>query len=137
MTTDSWTFTIPADSIMSVFNAPPTQLYVNHNLGLKLWINPMDNTLGVLMSVLLSGVKGVFYNEPYTTVKWADGTATTVKCTEADNYSKETGFVYCLMKKVFGDENFHQILRKVSENGKDVKALKLMRQKKKEKTEKD
>lgn len=100
-------------------------VYNNTDLGFNLSMNGNENTLGALLCLMLAAIKGVYYNDPYTTVKWGDGTATTVRCTDADAFSKETGFIYCVMKKVLGDTNFHNILKNVTKNGKDIKATKL------------
>ena len=40
-----------------------------------------------------------------TTVKWADGTNTTVKANKDDKFSVYAGFTSALMKKVYGHTN--------------------------------
>lgn len=47
-----------------------------------------------------------------TTVKWKDGTITTVKCGEDDVFDKEKGVALCFMKKRMGNNgSFNEILK--------------------------
>ncbi len=46
------------------------------------------------------GIKGVYFNNPYTVIKWADGTVTKAKCQNDDIYDKEKGLMVCLLKKL-------------------------------------
>lgn len=48
-------------------------------------------------------VKGVWFNDPYTTVRWADGTVTTVRCSDDDVYDPMLGFLLCVAKRHFGN----------------------------------
>jgi hypothetical protein len=43
----------------------------------------------------------IFYNAPYTTVKWQDGTTTTVKVGEDDEFNKEYGLAMAISKKYY------------------------------------
>ena len=44
-------------------------------------------------------IEAIFYNEPYTTVKWSDGSVNTVKCAEGEKFSKELGLSVIIAKK--------------------------------------
>jgi hypothetical protein len=50
-------------------------------------------------------VLAIYANPPYTTVKWGDGSTTTVKCCEDDTYSEAQGFAAALTKKLYGGRN--------------------------------
>lgn len=56
-------------------------------------------------------IKKVIYNPPATVIIWSDNTKTVVKCQEEDVYDKQTGFMLCVIKKIFGNK-FNDILRK-------------------------
>lgn len=44
---------------------------------------------------------------------WSDGTKTTVKCQEGDEYSKEVGLALCISKKALGNKpNFNNVFKK-------------------------
>ena len=43
----------------------------------------------------------IFYNAPYTTVKWMDGTTTTVKAGADDEFNKEYGLSMAIAKKYY------------------------------------
>ena len=45
-------------------------------------------------------IKRVLYNKPVVVVWWSDGTQTKTKVRGADNYSVETGLLYCVLKKI-------------------------------------
>ena len=73
-------------------------------------------------------IKTVFINSKLgvTTVLWADGTKTCVKCQEGDTYDIEKGIAMCFMKKAYDNRGcFNEFLKKWSENaveqGKDKK----------------
>ena len=73
------------------------------------------------------GIRSVTFNNPYTTVVWNDGEVTMVKCGADDTYSKETGFLYCVAKRHFGDSS--QLKKTMNywigaSNKKDAKAIK-------------
>lgn len=48
-------------------------------------------------------VEKVIYNDPATVVIWDDGTKTVVTCAHGDVYDKQTGFLLCCAKKLFGN----------------------------------
>lgn len=55
-------------------------------------------------------IKKVIYNPPATIILWNDGTKTTSKCEYGDVYSKEMGFMLCVLKKKYGNKTFHDML---------------------------
>lgn len=58
-------------------------------------------------------IKDVIFNYPETIVLWEDGTKTSVRCSQNDEYSKEVGLALCTMKKAFGNTgDFNDIFRK-------------------------
>lgn len=63
--------------------------------------------------------KKVIFSGPATTILWKDGTKTTVKCQEDDEWSPDTGIAMCYLKKMLGNKgNYNNIFRqarKVSE----------------------
>lgn len=63
--------------------------------------------------------KKVIFSGPATTILWKDGTKTTVKCQEGDEWAPDVGIAMCYLKKMLGNKgNFNNIFReaeKVSE----------------------
>ena len=58
-------------------------------------------------------IKKVIFNNPVTIVIWNDGTKTTVKCSERDEYSEEVGLAMCISKKALGNKgNFNEVFKK-------------------------
>ena len=55
-------------------------------------------------------IKKVIYNPPATIILWNDGTKTTSKCEYGDMYSKEMGFMLCVLKKKYGNKTLHNML---------------------------
>lgn len=47
----------------------------------------------------------IFVNPPYTTIKWMDGTVTTVKCSSDQEWDRYSGFCAAVVKKLFGSSN--------------------------------
>lgn len=45
----------------------------------------------------------LFYNGTHTTVKWSDGTRTTVNAAGDDKFNKEVGLAMCIARKYFED----------------------------------
>lgn len=67
-------------------------------------------------------IKAVYFNEKKrtTTIRWADGKTTTVRCAPEDTFDKSTGIAMCFMKKAHGNRGyFNKLLKKWSENGID------------------
>jgi hypothetical protein len=46
-------------------------------------------------------ISDIFYNKPYTTVKWFDGTTTTVKSMDGDSFNKEIGLAMAISRKYY------------------------------------
>lgn len=88
------------------------------------YITRIDEDLESLpIRVFLPKIKKVIYNPPATVIIWSDDTKTVVKCQEEDIYDKQTGFLLCIMKKIFGNK-FNDILRTWvfdTANNKDVR----------------
>lgn len=55
-------------------------------------------------------IKKVIFNPPATIVMWEDGTKTVVKCRKGEEYSKEAGLAFCVMKKTYGGK-FHRMFK--------------------------
>jgi hypothetical protein len=47
----------------------------------------------------------IIYGDPYTTCFFKDGEKITVKSEPGEKYSKETGVMSCISKKIFGSRN--------------------------------
>lgn len=70
----------------------------------------------------------VIFNPPATIVIFNDGTKIISKCNKEDKFSKETGFLICMLKKNYGNTIAHKMLeefvyskeRSVKENVKKV-----------------
>ena len=58
-------------------------------------------------------IKKVIFNNPATIIFWNDGTKTTVKCSDRDEYSEEVGLAMAISKKAFGNKgNFNEVFKK-------------------------
>ena len=57
-------------------------------------------------------IQGAYFQPPYTTVKWSDGTTTTVKCDAEDAYSPEKGVLLCFAKRLFAGGRYNDALKK-------------------------
>lgn len=57
-------------------------------------------------------IKKIIYNPPATIVFWSDGTKTTARCEYGDIYTREVGFMLCVLKKKYGNKTFHEMLKK-------------------------
>lgn len=88
---------------------------VDENLGLLLEseaLKAQAEKAGVLEP---SDIEKVLFKEPYTIIYWADGTKTKVKCSDADNYSKDAGLAFCIAKKVCGSKcKFDALFEKIT-----------------------
>ena len=61
----------------------------------------------------IPAINKVIFNNPATIVIWNDGTKTTVKCSERDEYSEEVGLAMCISKKALGNKgNFNEVFKK-------------------------
>ena len=58
-------------------------------------------------------VEGVYVDGRNTTVKWADGSHTTVHCGEEDLFDLMLGFLLCVAKRHFGGTGrYLEVMRK-------------------------
>ena len=55
-----------------------------------------------LDSFRLPFIRRVIFSGPATTIIWLDGTKTTVKASEGQQYDRYAGFCACVVKKLFG-----------------------------------
>ena len=90
------------------------------------------DTFKLVGKCLLRTAKGIYFNPPYTTIKWTDDTITTVKCTDGDTFSEEAGIALCFMK-YFTEERFHQIMKDCIKNSIDIPAKQIHKSIKKKK----
>lgn len=56
-------------------------------------------------------IKEIIYNNPATIVLWSDGTKTISKCLPEDVYSKETGVLICIFKKLHGTAHLIDLIK--------------------------
>lgn len=77
---------------------------LDENLRLYTYMVGLENAVKCSANeeLTIDSIDKVYFNEPYTIVKWADGTKTKIKCSNLDNYSPEVGVALCLMKKMCG-----------------------------------
>lgn len=64
-------------------------------------------------------IRNVYFveNKGLTVVIWKDGTRTEVKCQDGDEYNKEAGLAYCIIKYLFGNiSEYNEIFKYVFEN---------------------
>jgi len=54
-------------------------------------------------------IKEVIYSKPATIVIWNDGEKTVCKCSKGDTYSREAGLAMCILKRLVGPTNVHDI----------------------------
>ena len=94
-----------------------------------------DNT-----SDILDDIKQVIFNDPATIVTFSDGTKVCVKANENDNFSKEVGLMYALVKRLYAndvDENGYlkstglgEKINKIIKNAVDQKKIEADKKKK-------
>lgn len=103
--------TIPSDS-SSVTVSPLTISYGNIPV-YETYPNTKKKYSGSLPSAIFTNayIKEVIYNNPATIILWSDGTKTVSKCHSSDTYSKETGLMLCVIKKLIGSTRINDILR--------------------------
>lgn len=79
-------------------------------------------------SPFIPAVERAWFNDPYTSVTWTDGTVTKCKAGEDDNFSKDVGVAICLAKKFLmseGSEYPKSYIRHLVETGIDLKEKRL------------
>lgn len=65
------------------------------------------------INVFPDDIVDVIYNPPATVIHWSDKTKTVVKCSADDEYDPLTGFLLCVTKRAFGNENeYKKVLKK-------------------------
>lgn len=79
------------------------------NIPQRIRIN--DRDLPKIAQVYFNKTKGT------TTVKWVDGTITTVTCDKEDTFDLHTGISLCITKKILGNKsNFNNIIKKAADS---------------------
>ena len=53
----------------------------------------------------------VLYNHPVVVVWWSDGTSTKSKVRGEDDYSREAGLLYCIIKKIAPDNTLDELFK--------------------------
>ena len=79
-------------------------------------------------------ISQIWYNKPYTTMKWSDGSVTTAKCSENETFSKEVGVAMCISKKYLECRGFEYArtgFKSIVEKGVDLKEIHDKRDRKK------
>ena len=92
-----------------------------------------ENDNGLPFSDMLEDIDQVIFNDPATIVTFKDGTKVCVKASKNDTFSKETGLVYAIIKRLYAndvDENGYlrskglgEKIAKVVENAIDQKKV--------------
>jgi hypothetical protein len=75
-------------------------------------------------------VKSIKYDKNYTTVTWENGTKTTVRCSNEDEYSRYNGFCSALAKKIFGTSS--QVRKIVEAKDEEIEIAKKKAERKEE-----
>ena len=53
-------------------------------------------------------IRQVTYSGPVTVVVWSDGDITRTRCQDGDEYDRQTGLLFCIVKKAFPD--WHELM---------------------------
>lgn len=64
-------------------------------------LNSIYGIRGNQIQTIMPTIDEIFFNAPHTTVKWGDGTTTTVKCTDNEEFNKEIGLAMAISRKYF------------------------------------
>ena len=114
-----------------------TELMVNPSLAIR--YDYISSTTGIIerygQRVILPQISDIFYNDPYTTVKWSDGTVTTVKVTDGERFDKEFGLGMAIAKKygeAYERNNPRGAFRKLVKGGTDISEVVKARRARKE-----
>ena len=68
-----------------------------------------------------SFIEKVVFNDPYTIVKWKDGTKTIVKVMDGDEFIPETGVAVAICRKIFGSRaDFKRFVRQYVPKEKEI-----------------
>lgn len=69
--------------------------------GIKAMIDALDTIDRLRRMSECPTIKQVIYNEPVTAIVWGDGDVTRTRCQDGDAYDRQTGFLFCLVKKAY------------------------------------
>lgn len=69
-----------------------------------------------------SDIANVEFYPPATKMTFKDGTVTTSVAQDGDEFNKETGMLHCIMKYIFKDNTYNNMLRKWIRHADDVQA---------------
>lgn len=58
----------------------------------------------------MAKIKKAIYSDPYVHILWDDGTKTSSKCDEYDEYDELTGFLMCVLKKTMRHKDMRSML---------------------------
>lgn len=84
-----------------------------NKMGMTSWAEEERAYVPSIKAEYVPSIKKVIFNNPATIVFWNDGTKTTVKCSERDEYSEEVGLAMAISKKAFGNKgNFNEVFKK-------------------------
>lgn len=75
--------------------------YVMDNLGTSIVETTINSMYGTPRFSIMPHIDEVYFNKPYTTVKWTDGTTTTVKCRDDDEFNKEIGVSMAISRRYY------------------------------------
>ena len=75
--------------------------YIVGNFGTSIVATTINTMYGMPQFSVMPHIDEVYFNKPYTTVKWIDGTTTTVKCRDDDEFNKEIGVSMAITRKYY------------------------------------
>ena len=67
--------------------------------------------LRIEFAAAIPDIDRVIYNDPATIVYWKDGDKTVVKRSKDDQFSQTTGLALCVVKKIYGEKEYRQLLK--------------------------
>lgn len=79
-----------------------------------------DITTSIRFGIKSFGIKKVIFNNPATIIIWNDGTKTISKISGNDIYSKEYGFMLCILKHILGPKTKRFIKHYCAENTSNI-----------------
>lgn len=129
---------IPVNIVKKEANYIVLQEYNNHILGTVSNIfEEMTKNISIWygdMTFTMPKINQIWYNNPYTTIKWSDGRVTTSKCSSTETFSKEVGVAMCISKKYLecrGAEYPRTGFKSLVDSGVDLKEIHDKRDRKK------
>lgn len=75
--------------------------YIVGNFGTSIVATTINTMYGTPQFSIMPHIDEVYFNKPYTTVKWTDGTTTTVKCRDDDEFNKEIGVSMAITRRYY------------------------------------